>query len=135
MSLSVSVRMNVNCHHCIQCEQEAVNISVRFMLHSCHIGFTVNRVGADKWDAGSLVSMYRTRMHPNYRIPICHFPISPELSITFWSTFTVIAPLLMADFLPIHFPPHEHLFCVCHFPVSKADSADHTGKGLDYFSQ
>lgn len=143
VSLSVSIGIHVNCLHwqtlhkqdwCIECEQEAANISVRFMLHSRQIRFTVNTVGAAKWDAGSLVAATVTGMPPNSRndIPTSLSPSLPELSRTFWST----SPLLLCSswpircFPPIDFPAHWHLCCVCHFPVSQPDRADHSGMSL-----
>lgn len=96
-------------------------ISQWFMLRSCRIGFTVNTTRAATWDAGGLVRYTNaSKWWIKNEIPISHFLLSPELGITFWAT---------SQFL-LHFFPHEHLCCVCHVPVSKPDSADHTGMGL-----
>ena len=140
VSLNVSIGMSVNCHHwqtihkqdgCIQCRQEAVNISVRFVLHSWQIGFAASSVQYSRsyqvgcWQVGDNVCYINA---PDFPLPDITWTQDDCLV-----HFIVRALLLSASAMflqQISVLPHQHLCCLCQFPVSKPDSAVHIGKDL-----
>lgn len=117
--LIVSTGINVNCHRWQTlhkqdwCEQEAVNVSVRFMPHSRHIRFTINPVWAAKWDASCLSWQPLLRQCFQIRrinkFQYRHFPASSELCRTFMIQTVRMAPLLMASLLVLKqgVPAHQ----------------------------
>lgn len=94
---------------CIIYEQEAENISDRFMLHTCQIGFTVN---IDKKVAGSSMATSATQMLLNQSADVsgCH---------SFESTKPFIALFIFTGFAVFHLASTGRFFS-CRFSIIPA---------------
>lgn len=98
MQTVISDSFFTNTTGCIKCEQEAENISVRFMVHSCHVGFTRCTALAAKW--GKCWAVYRWLTQGHIGVFVWkHWYLWTLIDLNI-CTLISFAPVLLRSFWP-----------------------------------